>query len=87
MDLPLLTSVLSDIMNKRRTQVPVYDFVTNSPKLDEFDTIYPADIVLVEGILCFYFPEIRDLFHLKIFVDADSDVRLCRRSNNNFIIS
>jgi len=79
LDLPLLTNVLSDLMNNRRTEIPVYDFVTNSPKLDEFETIYPADNVLVEGILCFYFPQIRDLFQLKIFVDADSDVRLCRR--------
>lgn len=42
-------------------------------------TIYPADVVLVEGILTFYFPEIRNLFHMKLFVDTDSDTRLARR--------
>lgn len=42
-------------------------------------TIYPADVVLFEGILVFYFPQIRDLFHMKLFVDTDSDTRLARR--------
>lgn len=42
-------------------------------------TIYPADVVLFEGILVFYFPEIRSLFHMKLFVDTDSDTRLARR--------
>lgn len=41
--------------------------------------IYPADVVLFEGILVFYFPAIRDLFHMKLFVDTDSDTRLSRR--------
>lgn len=48
---------------------------------NQFTTIYPADVVLFEGILVFYFPEIRDLFHMKLFVDTDSDTRLARRGN------
>jgi uridine kinase len=46
---------------------------------NQFTTIYPADVVLFEGILVFYFPEIRELFHMKLFVDTDSDTRLARR--------
>ena len=46
---------------------------------NQFTTIYPADVVLLEGILVFYFPEIRELFHMKLFVDTDSDTRLARR--------
>lgn len=46
---------------------------------DNYMTIYPADVVLFEGILVFYFPAIRDLFHMKLFVDTDSDTRLSRR--------
>ena len=41
--------------------------------------VYPADVVLFEGILVFYTQEIRDMFHLRLFVDTDSDVRLSRR--------
>ncbi|CDQ86834.1 unnamed protein product [Oncorhynchus mykiss] len=41
--------------------------------------VYPADVVLFEGILVFYSQEVRDMFHMKLFVDTDSDVRLSHR--------
>lgn len=46
---------------------------------DQQIVIYPADVVLFEGILVFYFPAIRELFHMKLFVDMDSDMRLADR--------
>lgn len=42
-------------------------------------TVYPADVVLFEGILMFYSQEIRDVFQMKLFVDTDADTRLSRR--------
>ncbi|VDO37483.1 unnamed protein product [Haemonchus placei] len=39
----------------------------------------PADVIIVEGILTFYDERIRDKFTMKLFVDADADVRLARR--------
>ena len=44
----------------------------------EFTVIYPSDVVMVEGILVFYFPKIREMFNLKLFVDTDADTRLAR---------
>lgn len=41
--------------------------------------MYPADVVLFEGILAFYSQEVRDLFRMKLFVDTDADTRLSRR--------
>ena len=41
-------------------------------------TIYPSDVIIFEGIPVFYFPRMRDLFHLKLFVDTDADIRLER---------
>lgn len=41
--------------------------------------VYPADVVLCEGILMFYAQEIRDMFQMKLFVDTDADTRLSRR--------
>ena len=54
---------------------------------NQFTTIYPADVVLFEGILVFYFPQIRELFHMKLFVDTDSDTRLARRGKKKNCIS
>lgn len=50
-------------------------------RLAETTVVYPADVVLFEGILVFYNQDIRDMFHLRLFVDTDSDVRLSRRGN------
>ena len=78
-DNQLILKTLKDILDGRVCQIPVYDFKTNSRMEDEFVTIYPADVVLFEGILVFYLPEIRDFFHMKLFVDTDADTRLSRR--------
>merc|ERR1739842_144118 len=72
-------SVLKDIVHGRPTKIPVYDFKTNARVPGEFTSIYPSDVVMVEGILVFYFPNIRELFNLKLFVDTDADIRLARR--------
>ena len=40
--------------------------------------IYPSDVVMVEGILVFYFHNNRELFNLKLFVDTDANTRLAR---------
>ncbi|KAM6962648.1 uridine-cytidine kinase 2-A [Aplochiton taeniatus] len=77
-DNELIVTTLWDIMEGKTVQIPVYDFVTHSRK-EETVTVYPADVVLFEGILMFYSQEIRDLFHMKLFVDTDADTRLSRR--------
>jgi len=41
--------------------------------------IQPADVILFEGILAFYFKPLRDLFDVRLFVDLDADTRLAMR--------
>ncbi|KAG9351000.1 hypothetical protein JZ751_024889 [Albula glossodonta] len=77
-DNELIMKTLWDIMEGKAVQIPVYDFVTHSRK-EESVTVYPADVVLFEGILMFYSLEIRDMFQMKLFVDTDADTRLSRR--------
>jgi len=74
-----MVKALKDILAGRKVEINAYDYRTNSICQDKMITIYPADVVLVEGILVFYFPSIRELFHMKLFVDTDSDTRLARR--------
>ncbi|KAM5298701.1 uridine-cytidine kinase 1 isoform 2-T2 [Ctenodactylus gundi] len=77
-DNDLMHRTLKHIVEGRTVEVPTYDFVTHS-RLPETTVVYPADVVLFEGILVFYSQDIRDMFHLRLFVDTDSDVRLSRR--------
>uniref|UniRef100_A0A8C5KV06 uridine/cytidine kinase n=1 Tax=Jaculus jaculus TaxID=51337 RepID=A0A8C5KV06_JACJA len=77
-DNELIFKTLKDITEGKTVQIPVYDFVSHSRK-EETVTVYPADVVLFEGILAFYSQEVRDLFQMKLFVDTDADTRLSRR--------
>ena len=57
---------------------PVYDF-TQHNRSDKTIRIVPRKVIIVEGILIFENKELRDLMDIKVFVDTDADVRLCRR--------
>lgn len=57
---------------------PIYDFA-NDTRASNTIALLPAPIIVVEGILALFDPELRSLFDLKIYVDADPDVRFIRR--------
>ena len=57
---------------------PVYDF-KNHNRSDRTVTVEPRPVIIVEGILIFEDESLRDLMDIRIFVDTDADVRLCRR--------
>lgn len=59
-------------------EMPTYDYKIHN-RSDETITVSPRPLILVEGILILENKELRDLCEVKIFVDADSDVRLMRR--------
>ena len=74
----LLKEHLMNLAKGQRIERPIYDFKTHSRK-EETVSIHPSRIVIVEGILIFAIPEIRELFDVKIFVDTDADEMLLRR--------
>ena len=57
---------------------PVYDF-TRHNRSDETVHLEPKPVIIVEGILIFENEPLRDLMDIRLFVDTDADVRLCRR--------
>jgi uridine kinase len=59
-------------------EVPTYDFTTHM-RTKETLRIEPKPIILVEGILIFYEPSMREMFDIKLFVDTDADIRFIRR--------
>ena len=59
-------------------QCPVYSY-TEHNRTTETITIQPTSVVIVEGLLIFQNPDLRDLMDIKIFVDTDADVRILRR--------
>lgn len=62
----------------RSVHCPVYDFKVHN-RSGETIEIEPRPVILVEGILIFADPTLSDLMDIRVFVDADADVRLARR--------
>lgn len=58
---------------------PVYDYSIHN-RTDETVEVRPTKVVIVEGILIFQNKALRDLLDIKIFVEADADVRILRRA-------
>ncbi len=77
-DFELLEQHLKDLKNNQPILQPVYSFVKHNRTGDTIFT-HPRKVMIVEGILIFSHPSLRDMFDIKVFVHADSDERLIRR--------
>jgi uridine kinase len=77
-DYDLLYSHLDALSKRKAIGKPEYDFVTHLRR-KEFTRIEPADVIVIDGILLFVDNRVRDLCDVKVFVDADADIRLIRR--------
>jgi uridine kinase len=73
-----LVADLRDLKAGRAAVCPQYDFATHT-RLREGRTIEPHPVVVVEGILLFAVPGLREVFDWRLFVDTDDDIRLLRR--------
>lgn len=74
----LLVKHLEALRAGRPVDVPVYDFKEHR-RLPETRRVEPRRVVVVEGILVFVDPALRDQLDIKIFVDTDADIRVFRR--------
>ena len=74
----LMSRHLDELRRGNAIDCPIYDFTQHNRSADTM-RIIPRQVIIVEGILIFENKELRDLMDIKIFVDTDADVRLCRR--------
>jgi uridine kinase len=66
------------LQNWQPIDVPIYDFTIHT-RTDRVVHVMPQPVILVEGILTLAEPSLRPLFDIKVFVDADADLRFIRR--------
>lgn len=59
--------------------MPVYSYADHQ-RTEETELILPSKVVIVEGILIFQDPTLREMLDIKIFVETDADVRILRRA-------
>ncbi|MEF2279029.1 uridine kinase [Deinococcus sp. YIM 134068] len=77
-DWRLLREHLAALLAGVPVEMPEYDF-TRHTRSSETTTVLPAPVVVLEGFFALYDEELRGRMHLRVFVDADADVRFIRR--------
>lgn len=77
-DNELLIKHIQALREGKQIERPIYDYKTHT-RSKETVTIYPAKIIIIEGIMVLVNPQLRELMDIKIFVDTDPDVRFIRR--------
>ena len=78
-DQELLLEHVQQLLHGESVEMPVYNFSSHSRKEDETIHLEHQKVVIVEGILILYFPRLRELMDIKVFVDTDNDLRFIRR--------
>ena len=77
-DTDLIVRDLTALRQGQAIQCPVYDYTIHN-RSDRTLEVKPTQVIIVEGILIFADPALRELMDIKIFVDTDADVRILRR--------
>jgi uridine kinase len=77
-DTQLLIQHIRDLRGGKTVHQPVYSYTTYR-RTNEEKVVDPKRIIIVEGILIFFEPELRDIIDVKVFVDTDDDERVLRR--------
>jgi uridine kinase len=77
-DLELMAAHLTNLRRNLSIRKPIYDF-TVSDRVGWEEPMQPGRVVILDGLLLFALPELRDQLDAKIFVDTDADIRILRR--------
>ncbi len=78
LDFPLLAEKLRELKAGRPAEIPVYDFATHTRRPQKL-AVQPRPIVIVDGILIFHPPYVRELFDDMVFFDTPESLRYERR--------
>lgn len=82
LEFDLMVRHLEALKNGQTAQCPVYDF-TRHTRSSAVTEIQPRPIILIDGILIFHDPDLRDCMDLKIYVETDADERILRRARRD----
>jgi uridine kinase len=78
-ELPLLAQHLEALARGETIERPLYSFSEYIRIPGQSETIHPGSVVVVEGLFSLYFPQLRPLYQLSVFVDTADDLCYQRR--------
>jgi len=79
LDAALLDRHVSEFAQGRDIEVPIYDFADHTRVSGRHELLKSAPLLIVEGILILYWPELRSNYDLKVYLEAPDDVCFQRR--------
>lgn len=77
-DFDLLKNHMKAIQNGECVEVPIYDYKTHTRKIETVH-VYGQKIVVLEGIMVLFDPELRSLMDIKVYIETAPDIRFIRR--------
>ncbi len=83
-DFSSLALHLKELKSGLVTQIPIYDFVTHKRRTETL-TVKPTKLVIVDGILIFHKPEVRELLDEMIYFETPEELRFQRRLERDVI--
>lgn len=83
-DFNLLHKHIENLRKGETVEQPIYDFKIHN-RLKKTIQIKPKKILILEGILIMCHAEIRSIFDLKIFINANSKTRMERRIKRDIV--
>lgn len=84
LDNDLLIAQLKELVQRHAIEQPTYDYTAHT-RSETTVTVEPADVIIVEGVLLFTEPELRELLDIKVYVDTDDDLRFIRRMQRDIV--
>jgi uridine kinase len=84
LDTPMMREHILKLQKLERVEIPVYDY-TQHRRTEQATVIEPQPIIMIEGILVLAEPSLRPLYDVKIYVDADPDIRFIRRLKRDIV--
>src|SRR5512132_1171208 len=83
-DNDLLKRHVRDLLDGHGIEQPIYDYAEHR-RLDETRSVGEHLVIVLEGILIYVDPELRAMMDIKLFIDADPDVRFIRRLRRDLV--
>ena len=77
-DFQLMKEQLTELLQGNTVEIPIYDFTSHTRKSDT-RLIEKHQIIIIEGILALFDPDIRNMMGIKIYVETADDIRITRR--------
>ena len=84
LDNDLLIAQLKQLLHRESIEQPTYDYAAHT-RSDKTVTVEASDVIIVEGVLLFTEPELRDMLDIKVYVDTDDDLRFIRRMQRDIV--